>query len=291
MIHRLHIATASLVLLFTALAAAQPVEAQRHPARAAAPTAIAAPAFDSTAWTALRWRHIGPEGNRVSSVAGVAGDPLTYYAGAASGGLWKTVDGGIHWAPIFDDQPVSSIGALAVAPSDPNVVWVGTGEPLIRTPHFHRLGRLQAPPTPARRWKQMGLDKTGRISRIIVHPTDPDIVYVARWGTSTARSRSAASIAPWTAGETWEHVLFVNDNTGGSDLAMDPNNPRILFAGFWQVEVHTWGRTSGGAGSGIWKSTDGGTTWTRLTGAGLPRARSARSASRCRARTPTASTR
>ncbi len=269
MIHRLHIATASLVLLFTALAAAQPVEAQRHPARAAAPTAIAAPAFDSTAWTALRWRHIGPEGNRVSSVAGVAGDPLTYYAGAASGGLWKTVDGGIHWAPIFDDQPVSSIGALAVAPSDPNVVWVGTGEPWIRS-HISIGWGVYRSTDAGKSWKKMGLDSTGRISRIIVHPTDPNIVYVAAEGHLYAPQPQIGIYRTMDGGATWEHVLFVNDSTGASDLVMDPNNPRILFAGFWQVQVRTWGRTSGGAGSGIWKSTDGGTTWTRLKGAGLP---------------------
>jgi photosystem II stability/assembly factor-like uncharacterized protein len=257
------------VVVLAALAAAQPVQAQRHPARAAAPTAVTAPAFDSTAWAALRWRHIGPEGNRVSSVAGVAGDPLTYYAGAASGGLWKTVDGGIHWMPIFDDQPVSSIGALAVAPSDPNVVWVGTGEPWIRS-HISMGWGVYRSTDAGKTWKKMGLDSTGRISRIIVHPTDPRIVYVAAEGHLYAPQPQIGIYRTTDGGATWEHVLFVNDSTGASDLVMDPNNPRILFAGFWQVQVRTWGRTSGGAGSGIWKSTDGGTTWTRLKGAGLP---------------------
>lgn len=259
----------SLVVLLATLAATRPAEAQHRPARAPAPAAVTAPAFDSTAWAALRWRHIGPEGNRVSSAAGVPGDPLTYYAGAASGGLWKTVDGGIHWAPIFDDQPVSSIGALAVAPSDPNVVWVGTGEPFIRSHVSMGWGVFRSADA-GKSWKKMGLDSTGRIARIIVHPTDPNIVYVAAEGHLYAPQQQIGIYRTMDGGATWQHVLFVNDSTGASDLVMDPNNPRILFAGFWQVQVRTWGRTSGGAGSGIWKSTDGGTTWTRLKGAGLP---------------------
>ncbi|MGA2384802.1 MAG: sialidase [Gemmatimonadales bacterium] len=259
----------SLVVLFVALAAARPIEAQRRSAPAATPATAAAPAIDSTAWTALRWRHIGPEGNRVSAVAGVAGDPMTYYAGAASGGLWKTVDGGIHWAPIFDDQPVSSIGALAVAPSDPNVVWAGTGEPWVRS-HISIGWGVYRSTDAGKSWKRMGLDSTGRIARIVVHPTDPKTVYVAAEGHLYAPQQQIGIYRTTDGGATWERVLFVNDSTGASDLVMDPNNPRILFAGFWQVQVRTWGRTSGGAGSGIWKSADGGTTWTRLKGNGLP---------------------
>ena len=262
-------AASSTILLLTALVGIRSAEAQRRAPPAAAPAPAATPGLDSTAWTALRWRHIGPEGNRVSSVAGVAGDPFTYYAGAASGGLWKTVDGGIHWMPIFDDQPVSSIGSLAVAPSDPNVVWVGTGEPFIRS-HISMGWGVFRSTDAGKSWKKMGLDSTGRISRIIVHPTDPRIVYVAAEGHLYAPQQQIGIYRSMDGGATWEHVLFVNDSTGASDLVMDPNNPRILFAGFWQVQVRTWGRTSGGAGSGIWKSTDGGTTWTRLKGAGLP---------------------
>ena len=173
----------SLVLLLTTLIGIQSAQAQRRPkpAAAPAPAAVTQPGIDSTAWSALRWRHIGPEGNRVSSVTGIAGDPFTYYAGAASGGLWKTVDGGIHWMPIFDKEPVSSIGALAVAPSDPNVVWAGTGEPYIRS-HISMGWGVYRSTDAGKSWKKMGLDSTGRISRIIVHPTDPRIVYVAAEG-------------------------------------------------------------------------------------------------------------
>ena len=253
-------------LIIAALAGARSAEAQRRPAPAAA---AAASAPDSTAWAALHWRHIGPEGNRVTSVAGIAGDPFTYYAGAASGGLWKTVDGGIHWTPIFDDQPVSSIGSLAVAPSDPNVVWAGTGEPFIRSHVSVGWGVFRSTDA-GKSWRRMGLDSTGRISRVIVHPTDPRTVYVAALGHLYGPQPQRGIYRTTDGGTTWERVLFVNDSTGACDLVMDPNNPRILFAGFWQVELHTWGRSSGGAGSGIWKSTDGGTTWTRLTGSGLP---------------------
>ncbi|MGE5760264.1 MAG: VPS10 domain-containing protein, partial [Gemmatimonadota bacterium] len=207
--------------------------------------------------------------NRVTSVAGVPGDPGTYYAGAASGGLWKTVDGGVHWEPMFDDQPVSSIGALAVAPSDPNVVWAGTGEPFIRSNISIGWGVYKSTDA-GKHWTKMGLDSTGRISRIVVHPTNPDIVYVAALGHLYGPQQERGIYRTTDGGKTWERVLFVNDSTGASDLVMDPNNPRILFAGFWQVEVHTWMRSSGGAGSGIWTSRDGGTTWTRVTGHGLP---------------------
>jgi photosystem II stability/assembly factor-like uncharacterized protein len=265
---RVPFGAAAFTLLAAAVAVVRPAEAQRRPARAAT-AAAAGPALDSTAWTALRWRHIGPEGNRVSAVAGVAGDRATYYAGAASGGIWKTVDGGVHWTPIFDGEPVSSIGALAVAPSDPNVVWAGTGEPFIRS-HVSMGWGVYRSTDAGRTWTKMGLDSTGRISRIIVHPTDPRTVYVAAEGHLYAPQPQRGIYRTTDGGATWERVLFVNDSTGASDLVMDPDNPRILFAGFWQVEVKTWGRTSGGAGSGIWKSTDGGTTWTRLTGNGLP---------------------
>lgn len=264
----------SLALAIAAMALATSAQAQRRAAPAAraatsAPAATPAPALDSTAWTALRWRHIGPEGNRVSAVAGIAGDPFTYYAGAASGGLWKTADGGIHWSPVFDEQPVSSIGAVAVAPSDPNVVWVGTGEPFIRS-HVSIGWGVYRSTDAGKTWRKVGLDSTGRISRIVVHPTDPRTVYVAALGHLYGPQPQRGIYRTTDGGATWERVLFVNDSTGASDLVMDPNNPRILFAGFWQVEMHTWGRSSGGRGSGIWKSTDGGTTWARLTGGGLP---------------------
>jgi photosystem II stability/assembly factor-like uncharacterized protein len=217
----------------------------------------------------LKYRHIGPEGNRVSTVTGVVGDPNVYYAGAASGGIFKTTDGGLHWAPIFDSMPVSSIGSLAVAPSDPNVVWAGTGESSIRSNVSLGWGIFKSTDA-GKTWVRMGLDSTGRIGRIVVHPTNPDIVYAAAVGRAYGPQQHRGVYRTTDGGKTWERVLFVDENTGAYAVAMDPTNPRIVFASTWQFVIHTWGRKSGGAGSGIWKSMDGGTTWTRLTGNGLP---------------------
>lgn len=218
---------------------------------------------------ALRFRHIGPIGNRVASVTGIPGNPLVYYAGAASGGLWKTEDGGTLWRPVFDDQDVHSIGALAVSMSDPAIVWAGTGEPHIRSNVTVGDGVYRSTDG-GEHWEHMGLDATGRISRIVIHPTDPDIVYVAALGHAHGPQDERGIYRTTDGGETWEHVLFVDRNTGASSLVMDPNNPRVLFAGMWQILVNTWGRESGGPGSGIFMSRDGGTTWTRLEGHGLP---------------------
>jgi photosystem II stability/assembly factor-like uncharacterized protein len=227
------------------------------------------PAINPAAYTQLRYRHIGPEGNRVTSVAGVIGDPTTYYAGAASGGIFKTADGGMHWQAISDSLPVSSIGSLAVAPSDPNVVWAGTGEPFIRSNISIGWGVYKSTDA-GKTWTRMGLENTGRISRIVIDPRDPDRVLVAALGHAYGPQPERGIFRTTDGGKTWARVLFVNDSTGASDLVMDPNNSRILFAGMWQIEIHTWGRWSGGAGSGIWMSRDGGTTWKRLTGNGLP---------------------
>jgi len=232
--------------------------------------AAAAQAQAPASYSALTYRYLGPEGNRVSSVAGVPGDPLTYYAGAASGGLFKSSDGGVHWAPIFDDQPVSSIGAVAVAPSDPNVVWAGTGEPFIRS-HISVGWGMYKSTDAGRTWAKMGLDATGRIARIAIDPRNPDVVFVAALGHAYGPQPERGIYRTTDGGRTWEKVLFVNDSTGAADVLMDPNNPRILYAATWQIEIHTWGRTSGGAGSAIWKSTDGGSTWKRLSGSGLPK--------------------
>ena len=248
-----------------ACVAVLPAHAQRRPAAAAAPSA----AIDSTALQNLPWRHVGPEGNRITSVTGVPGDRTTYYAGAASGGLWKTADGGVTWKPVFEEQAVSSVGALAVAPSDPNVVWAGTGEPFIRSNISVGWGVFRSTDA-GKTWTKMGLENTGRIARIVVHPTNPDIVFVASLGHAYGPQQERGIYRTMDAGKTWERVLFVDEKTGASELVMDPNNPRILFAGMWQIQINTWGRFSGGPGSGIWTSRDGGTTWKRVTGNGLP---------------------
>ncbi len=234
------------------------------PDRAAAPGAITPALYD-----ALSWRYIGPEGNRFTSAAGIPGDPNTYYVGAASGGIYKTSDGGAHWSSLFDEQPVQSIGSLAIAPSDRNIVWAGTGEAHIRS-HISIGQGIYKSLDAGKSWSLMGLEKTGRIARVVVHPTNPDIVLACALGTAYGPQQERGVFRTLDGGTTWTRVLFTDENTGCSDLAMDPSNPRTLFAGMWQIEIHTWGRTSGGPGSGLFVSRDGGATWTRLRGNGLP---------------------
>lgn len=217
----------------------------------------------------LRFRYIGPPGNRTDAVAGVPGDPLTYYAGAASGGIWKSGDGGIHWRPIFDAEPAQSIGALAVAASDANIVWAGTGESFIRS-HISIGDGIYKSLDAGATWTRMGLDRTGRIGRIVIDPRNPDIVLACALGTAYGPQPERGVFRSEDGGKTWQKTLFVDENTGCSDIAMDPANPRVLYAGMWQLVIHTWGRTSGGPGSGLYRSSDEGLTWTELSGHGLP---------------------
>jgi photosystem II stability/assembly factor-like uncharacterized protein len=219
----------------------------------------------------FRFRFVGPRvGNRIASVAGVPGDPSTYYAGAASGGVWKSTDGGNRWTPIFDKQPVAAIGALAVAPTDASVVWAGTGEAwVIRDSDVIGNGIYKSTDA-GKNWTNMGLQETGRIGRIIVHPSNPDIVFVCALGRATGPQQERGVYRTVDGGQHWERVLFAGDNIGCSGLSMDPHNPRVLFAGMWQLELHTWAEFSGGTGSGVYVSRDGGTKWTRIEEHGLP---------------------
>jgi photosystem II stability/assembly factor-like uncharacterized protein len=217
----------------------------------------------------LRWRYIGPEGNRFSAAAGIPGDPSTYYVGAASGGIYKTTDGGVHWQAIFDDQPVQSIGSLAVAMSDPTVVWAGTGEGKIRS-HISLGQGLYKSNDAGRTWALMGLEQTGRIPRLVIDPKNADVVLACALGHAYGPQQERGVFRTTDGGKTWARTLFVDEHTGCSDIAMDPHNPRLLFAGMWQLEIHTWGRTSGGPGGGLYASRDGGATWKKLTGRGLP---------------------
>ncbi len=227
-------------------------------------------------YTQLRWRYVGPPGNRTDTIAGIPGDPLTYYVGAASGGIFKTTDGGFHWAPIFDNEPVQSIGALAVARSDHNVLWAGTGEAFIRSNISIGDGVYKSTDA-GQTWQAMnstsGLDKSGRISRIAIDPNDADTVFVCALGTTYGDQPARGLFRTTDGGGTWTKVLFVDEKTGCSDVAIDPSNPRIVYAGMWQFIQHTWGQESGGPGSGLFKSTDRGVTWIRLDGgdtAGVP---------------------
>lgn len=257
---------ASVLILSVAIGVVPSVAQQRGRAQ---PQAQSQSQLSPDMYAALRYRHIGPVGNRVTSVYGIPGDPNTYYVGAASGGVWKTTDGGVNWEPIFDKQPAQSVGHLALAPSNPNIVWVGTGEAHVRS-HISIGNGVYRSLDGGRTWSHMGLENTGRIARIVIHPQDPNIVLACSQGHSYGPQPERGVYRTTDGGRTWSLVLHVDQNTGCSDLAMDPTNPNILLAGFWQIEIHTWGRESGGPGSGIWKSSDGGMTWTRVRGNGLP---------------------
>ena len=231
--------------------------------------ATAASAGAEGRFDALRWRHIGPVGNRVSAVHGVPGDPNTYYFGAASGGVFRSDDGGVHWTPVFDDQPVLSVGAIAVSRADPNVVWVGTGEAHIRSNVSLGNGVYRSTDR-GDTWTHTGLEPSGRISRIATHPDDPDTAWVAALGHLYGPQQERGVFRTTDGGRSWERVLFVDENTGASEIVISPDNPRLLFAGMWQMRMWTWGRESGGPGSGIFRTDDGGDTWQRLERNGLP---------------------
>ncbi|MGH9608110.1 MAG: sialidase [Bryobacteraceae bacterium] len=218
------------------------------------------------------FRFLGPQiGNRIASVAGIPGDPGTYYAGAASGGIWKSTDGGNRFVPIFDHQDVAAIGALAVAPSQPTTVWAGTGEAWAIRPSDVMGDGIYKSTDGGKTWKHMGLEQTGRIGRILINPTNPDIVFACALGRTTGPQQNRGVFRTTDGGQHWKRVLFVDEHTGCSGLTLDPRNPLHMFAGMWQVEMRTYGEFGGGPGSGVYESKDSGTTWKHLTGHGLPK--------------------
>ncbi len=228
--------------------------------------------YDPELFSALEWRSIGPyRGGRVTAVAGVVGQPFVHYMGATGGGVWKTVDGGMTWEPVSDDYfTAGSIGAIAVAASDPNVVYVGTGESPIRgntSPGDGLYRSVDAGKT----WTHIGLEDAGQVGRIEVHPSDADLVYVAVLGHAFGPNETRGVFRSKDGGATWEKILYRDENTGAIDIALDPSNPRVIYAGLWQVRRMPWGMESGGPGGGIFKSADGGDSWTEIThNKGLP---------------------
>jgi photosystem II stability/assembly factor-like uncharacterized protein len=211
----------------------------------------------------LKYRLIGPAaGGRVARSCGVPGDPLTYYAATSAGGVWKTSDGGLHWKPIFDDQPTSSIGSIAVAPSDPNVIYVGSGEANIRGNVAVGNGIYRSTDA-GKTWKHVW-SQQGQIGTMIVHPRDPNVAFAAVLGHAFGPNPERGIYRTTDGGRTWRKVLYKDENTGASDVCFDPANPRILFAGLWQARRRPWELTSGGPGSGLYVSRDGGESWTQL---------------------------
>jgi photosystem II stability/assembly factor-like uncharacterized protein len=218
----------------------------------------------------MKFRNLGPAvgGGRVTAVVGVPGKPNIYYVGAGGGGVFLTHDGGLSWKPVFEKEPTASIGAIALAPSNPNLVWVGTGEKNIRNDVITGKG-VYFSSDAGTTWHFMGLRDAGQISNIAVSPDDPNTVFVAVLGHAWAPSADRGIFRTTDGGKTWQKVLFVDDETGASSLVMDPGNPMVLFAGMWRVRRYPWALDSGGTSGGIFRSTDGGNTWKKLT-EGLP---------------------
>jgi photosystem II stability/assembly factor-like uncharacterized protein len=220
----------------------------------------------------MKYRLVGPfRGGRVVAVAGVPGEPNVFYFGATAGGMWKSTDAGLNWKPLWDKFPEASesVGAVVVAPSDPNVIYVGTGEACIRGNVVIGNGAYKSTDA-GKTWKYIGLRDTEAIGRMVVNPTNPNIVYVAALGHPFGGNTTRGVFRTKDGGKTWERVLYVDDKTGAVDVQFDMANPSILYAGMWQVVRKPWTMESGGPGSGLYKSTDGGDTWKKLTGNGLP---------------------
>jgi len=223
-------------------------------------------------WKAMEYRLVGPfRGGRVVAVSGVVGQNDTYYFGGVAGGIWKTTNGGLTWKPIFDKQKNSSpaIGAIAVAESDPNVIYAGTGEACVRGNIVGGNGVYKSIDA-GKTWKSVGLGDTHAIGRLIVDPKNPDVAFVAALGHPFADNEERGIFRTRDGGKIWEKVLYKDAKTGGIDITFDPSNSNVLFAALWQVRRTPWSMDSGGPGSGLYRSSDGGTTWKELKGHGLP---------------------
>jgi photosystem II stability/assembly factor-like uncharacterized protein len=219
---------------------------------------------------AMKWRQIGPfRGGRVVAVSGVPGDSDTWYFGGVAGGVWKSTDVGASWKPVFDDQKIASIGAIAVADSDHNVIYVGSGEACPRGNITYGDGVYKSVDA-GRTWKNVGLRDTRQIGALIVHPKNPDIVLVAALGHAFGPNEERGVFRSTDGGQTWSKVLYKDRDTGAIDVVFDPANPNIVYASLWQMRRQPWNFSSGGPGSGLYKSTDAGATWKHLEGHGLP---------------------
>ena len=219
---------------------------------------------EDPAFKGMKYRIVGPfRGGRSLTASGIPGDPTTYYFGATGGGVWKSTDGALTWSSVFDKEGTSAIGSLAVAAANPNVVYVGTGEACLRGNISHGDGVYKTLDG-GKNWKNVGLKDSRAIGKVIVNPNNPDIVFVAALGHPFGPNAERGIFRTLDGGKTWEKVLYKDENTGGIDVAFDPHNPNILFAALWEVRRTPWSLSSGGPGSGLYRSSDGGTTWKRL---------------------------
>jgi photosystem II stability/assembly factor-like uncharacterized protein len=235
----------------------------------AAPSATVA-SVNQNIFKALQWRGIGPyRGGRALAVAGIPGDASTFYFGAVAGGVWKTTDGGASWLPLTDHTPISSVGALAIAPSNHNILYVGTGEAAPRGDMTNGDGVYKSTDG-GKSWTNIGLRDSRQIGALIVDPDNPDIVLVAALGHAFGPNAERGVFRTTDGGKTWSKVLYKDDNTGAIDVSFDPHNASIVYAALWQARRQPWNFSSGGPGSGLYRSNDGGVTWTRLAGNGLP---------------------
>jgi photosystem II stability/assembly factor-like uncharacterized protein len=226
--------------------------------------------FDQNLIRGMKWRLVGPfRGGRVLAVEGIPGEPNTYLMGAVAGGVWKTTDAGANWTPLFDSQAIASIGSIAVAPSNHNIIYVGTGEACIRGNISYGDGVYKSSDG-GRTWRNMGLRDTRHIGSVIVDPRNPDIVLVAALGHAYGPNAERGIFRSGDGGITWTRVLYKNERTGGISVVFDPGNSSILYASLWEVFRTPYSLSSGGPGSGLYKSTDGGLTWKRIEGNGLP---------------------
>jgi photosystem II stability/assembly factor-like uncharacterized protein len=231
-----------------------------------------AQAPDASQLKALQWREVGPyRGGRADAVEGIASQPNVYYFGSCGGGVWKSIDGGTSWQSVSDGFFGGSIGAVAVAPSDPNIVYAGTGEVTVRGNVSGGDGVWKSTDA-GKSWTHVGLEDSRQIGRIRVHPTNPDLVYVAALGHTFGPNETRGVYRSTNGGKTWDRILFVNRDAGSPDLVLDPTNPRILYATTWRMRRMPWGFESGGDGSAIWKSTDGGDNWKEISrNKGMPK--------------------
>jgi photosystem II stability/assembly factor-like uncharacterized protein len=231
---------------------------------------VFAQGVDKNLLNGLKWRLVGPfRGGRVEAVAGLPDDPNVYYFGAVAGGLWKSTDSGLNWRPIFDHEPNLSIGAIGIAPSDHNIIYVGTGEPCLRNNITFGDGMYKSTDG-GERWKHIGLDDSQHISKVLVDPRNPDVIFVAAVGHASGPNTERGVFRSEDGGTTWSKVLYKDENTGAVDLVFDPTNSRVLYAALYQESRSPWMLNAGGPGSGIYKSIDGGRTWTHLEAHGLP---------------------